>query len=608
MGVGRGNKITLTREIAVPALARPAVFRVHLLLRIQGQQRRVQAHGPGAVRPPDLPRPHHQAPHRPQGRRQLLDGHAVLQLLPGADDDRPRRSTSCSAARRRSPESTIEQRHMDLAASIQAVTEEVDAAHGPRGASAQTGMRHLVLAGGVALNCVANGRLLREGPFDDIWIQPAAGDAGGALGAALFVWHQLLDKPRVVAAAIRRRAACSARSYTTTRSVRLARRAWACRTTGPRREAELVDQVADLLADDKVIGWFQGRMEFGPRALGARSILGDPRSPRMQATMNLKIKFRESFRPFAPMRPRVRGAQVVRSRTRPDESLHAARRAGARRARASPIDERRARRWSTIRTCATRVNIPRSVIPAVTHVDYSARVQTVDAGPQPAADRAPDGVRRAAPAVRCSSTPASTSAASRSSARRRTPIAVCWRPRWTRSCSRTSSSSRVTCRTASMPPSANAISRSSSWTEGDHPSCNGPTSSNRRRRRQLRQFGGALACLLSRDRRHALVARACGRLDHQRWPSPRSLSASRACSFPAVVKPIYMGWMIAAFPIGWTVSRVALATIFFAVVTPLALVFRARGRDALRLRRETHDTYWIARRKAPAPSDYFRQF
>ena len=164
----------------------------------------------------------------------------------------------------------------------------------------QTGMKHLVLAGGVALNCVANGRLLREGPFDDIWIQPAAGDAGGALGAALFVWHQLLEKPRVPRSrTIVRRAASSGRR---------SRRATICSFldgTGaeyrrPPTSRRCSTQVGDLLSSGKIVGWFQGRMEFGPRALGARSILGDPRSPKMQATMNLKIKFRESFRPFAP--------------------------------------------------------------------------------------------------------------------------------------------------------------------------------------------------------------------------------------------------------------------------------------------------------------------
>src|SRR5260370_23484773 len=187
---------------------------------------------------------------------------------------------------------------MDLAASIQAVAEEVVLRMG-RHLHSKTGMRQLVLAGGVALNCVANGRLLREGPFEDVWIQPAAGDAGGALGAALFVWHQLLDRPRQPQPNDSQKGSLLGPEFPSSTI-----RAFLTRAEVPFRhlesEGELVEYVAQLLDEEKVVGWFQGRMEFGPRALGSRSILGDPRSPRMQATMNRKIKFRESFRPFAP--------------------------------------------------------------------------------------------------------------------------------------------------------------------------------------------------------------------------------------------------------------------------------------------------------------------
>ena len=198
----------------------------------------------------------------------------------------------------RDPESSLEQRHMDLAASIQDVTEEIVLRIGHH-VRARTGMRHLVIAGGVGLNCVANGRLLRDGAFDDIWIQPAAGDAGGALGAALFVWHQLLENPRTLGMRDTQQGSLLGPRYTTDQIVRaLAAQGREGQQFGDERD--LVEHVAGLLADGKIVGWFQGRMEFGPRALGARSILGDPRSPTMQATMNLKIKFRESFRPFAP--------------------------------------------------------------------------------------------------------------------------------------------------------------------------------------------------------------------------------------------------------------------------------------------------------------------
>ena len=275
----------------------------------------------------------------------------------------------------RDPESAIAQRHMDLAASIQAVTEDAMLAMG-REVFRQTGMRHLVMAGGVALNCVANGRLLREGPFDDVWIQPAAGDAGGALGSAMFVWHQLLEKPRDGRATDRQKGSFLGPRFASADIRGVLDRAGA-KYQQATSESDLMQQVVDILSEGKIVGWFQGRMEFGPRALGGRSIIGDPRSARMQATMNLKIKFRESFRPFAPM--------VLQ-----DE---ASRWFGLKPGQESPymllvapvLDEHRIPVTDEQRTTMAndpdlrnRVNIPRSTIPAVTHVDYSARVQTVD--------------------------------------------------------------------------------------------------------------------------------------------------------------------------------------------------------------------------------------
>ncbi len=205
----------------------------------------------------------------------------------------------------RQPETTIEQRHMDLAASVQSVTEESFLRIG-RDLHQRTGKKRLVLAGGVALNCVANGRLLRQGPFEDIWIQPAAGDAGGALGAAMLVWHQLLDKPRTPNGQTVQQASLLGPRFSSDEVQRLLDSVGA-RYHRYRDEGALLNHTALLLAEEKVVGWFQGRAEFGPRALGGRSILGDARSPQLQATMNLKIKFRESFRPFAPsvLRERV---------------------------------------------------------------------------------------------------------------------------------------------------------------------------------------------------------------------------------------------------------------------------------------------------------------
>ncbi len=274
----------------------------------------------------------------------------------------------------RQPESSIEQRHMDLAASIQAVTEDVMLAIG-REIFRETGMEHLVMAGGVALNCVGNGRLLREGPFSDIWIQPAAGDAGGALGAALFVWHQLLDNPRTGGADTQKGSFLGPRFETS--EVRTFLDGTGAKYHEAPDEAGLMRQVSDLLAEGKIVGWFQGRMEFGPRALGARSILGDPRSPKMQAAMNLKIKFRESFRPFAPC--------VLREQAHhwfdldPEhESPYMLLVAPVRAEHRLTVTEAQRAVMADDPDLRNRVNIPRSAIPAVTHVDYSARVQTVD--------------------------------------------------------------------------------------------------------------------------------------------------------------------------------------------------------------------------------------
>jgi carbamoyltransferase len=294
----------------------------------------------------------------------------------------------------RDPESEIQQRHVDLAASIQAVAEDVMLAIG-RELFRETGLNRLVLAGGVALNCVGNGRLLREGPFEEIWIQPAAGDAGGALGAALFVWHQLLEKPRVPGApasgpvgsasravgADRQHGSFLGPKFSTDEIMRFLNSAGAsyrCATS----ETELVEHVVDLLMAEKVVGWFHGRMEFGPRALGARSILGDPRSPKMQATMNLKIKFRESFRPFAPCVLQKEASHWFGLEPG-QESPYMLLVAPVLREHRVAIDEDQRAKMMNDPDLRTRVNVPRSSIPAVTHVDYSARVQTVDADRNP---------------------------------------------------------------------------------------------------------------------------------------------------------------------------------------------------------------------------------
>jgi carbamoyltransferase len=264
---------------------------------------------------------------------------------------------------------------MDVAASIQEVTERIMLAI-TRHAHRLTGSRNLCLAGGVALNCVSNGRILREGPFDRVWIQPAAGDAGGALGAALFTWYQLLEKPREARLPDLQRGTLLGPAFSDEEIADELRREGAVFTTAG-SDGELAREVARHLAEGRVVGWFQGRMEFGPRALGGRSILGDPRSLGMQRTMNVKIKFRESFRPFAPsvlrdqvhrffeMRENEDSAYMLLvSDVRPDKRL------------GDPDALAAARGLG-------KLMIPRSEIQAVTHVDHSARVQTVDAERNP---------------------------------------------------------------------------------------------------------------------------------------------------------------------------------------------------------------------------------
>ncbi len=271
----------------------------------------------------------------------------------------------------RAAESAITQREMDIAASIQKVTEEI-VVHMARHAKTLTGARNLVLAGGVALNCVANGVLLRERIFDDLWIPPAAGDAGGALGAALFVSHQILGAKRAPAGRDALNGSLLGPGFSDA-EVRAALDAERAKYHHLPEEAALLATVAREIAAGKVVGWFHGRMEFGPRALGARSILGDARNVEMQARMNVRIKFRESFRPFAPSCLAEDAAEWFElDRESPYMLFVAPVRTDKRTALTDA--QRAAMRDPDLRK---RVNVPRSELPAITHVDYSARIQTV---------------------------------------------------------------------------------------------------------------------------------------------------------------------------------------------------------------------------------------
>ena len=258
---------------------------------------------------------------------------------------------------------------MDLAASVQKVTEEI-MLRMAKHVQEETKMKYLCLAGGVALNCVGNGKILRSGIFDDIWIQPAAGDAGGALGAAEFIWHQMLDNPRINNYNGRD---FQKGSYLGPRFSSETIEKWLQKEDYPYQKLssdKLIETAAEAIAQGKVAGWFNGRMEFGPRALGARSIIGDARSPKMQSIMNLKIKYRESFRPFAPT---VLSDDVSEYFELDRESPYMLLVAPVVKFRRVQMTDEQKGLFGI-----DKLNIPRSDIPAVTHIDYSARVQTVN--------------------------------------------------------------------------------------------------------------------------------------------------------------------------------------------------------------------------------------
>jgi carbamoyltransferase len=267
----------------------------------------------------------------------------------------------------RKAESQVTQREMDIAASVQKVTEEI-VMRMARHVRRETGLTKLCLAGGVALNCVANGKLLRDGPFEDIWVQPAAGDAGGAVGVALTIWHKALGNERTVPA----RGDSMKGSYLGPKDEDADIEAY-LKSVGAVYEKlsteAMLDRTADLLAQEKVVGWHQGRMEFGPRALGGRSILGDARSQKMQSVMNLKIKYRESFRPFAPSVLREHVADYFEHDRDSPYMLMVA-----------PVREEHRIAMTPEQQALfgiEKLHVPRSTLPAITHVDYSARIQTV---------------------------------------------------------------------------------------------------------------------------------------------------------------------------------------------------------------------------------------
>ena len=365
IGVGEGNKLRLLREIRFPhslGLLYSA-FTYYCGFKVNSGEYKLMGLAPyGEPKYADRIR-EHLIDLRDDGSYRLdLRYFSYCQGLTMTND----RFAAVFGQPVRSPETELTQFQMDVAASIQAVTEEV-MLKTARYAKEVTGKDNLCLAGGVALNCVGNGVILREGPFDKIWIQPAAGDAGGALGAAQLVWHKLLDKPRVVQSGDAQRGSLLGPEY---RSEDV--KAFLDEQEVVYEECDeerLADRVAELIEQENVIGWFQGPMEFGPRALGSRSIIGDARSPKMQSVMNLKIKFRESFRPFAPIVLREHASEYFDIEERHDSPYMLI---------VAPVREDKRKEVDQGLFGLDKLKQVRSVIPAVTHVDYSARLQTVD--------------------------------------------------------------------------------------------------------------------------------------------------------------------------------------------------------------------------------------
>lgn len=504
-------------------------------------------------------------------------------------------------------DSKLEQRHMNLAASVQAVTEEVMLAMG-RELHRLTGMKKLVMAGGVALNCVANGKLLRQGPFTDIWIQPAAGDAGGALGAALFVWHQLLQKPRHIATSQDFQKASLLGPRYEPDDIRKLLNEKGAVYRHFRDESELLDHVAQQMAEEKVVGWLHGRMEFGPRALGARSLLGDPRSPRIQATMNLKIKFRESFRPFAPcvLREHVHEWFAMRPNEDSPYMLLVAPVLEDRRVPLSQEDQERMRSDPDL---FHRVNVVRSQVPAITHVDYSARVQTVD-------ERHGRFYRLMKKFHEKTGCPIIVN----------TSFNLSWEPivqspleayntfmqsemdvlvlehcvlhKADQPSGIQAGEANVGGRPAEPVKKAkNCVAIDPTLPESDRPELSNSL---------LRQFAGLwlLFCgyfaYLSYTRDRLITALILGGLGLIFGPA--------GLINPKLIRPLFVLLTTLTAPIGWVVSRVFLTVLYYGAVTPLAALFRLMGRDVLNRRKQPNRvSFWSERRPTVDIQGYFRQ-
>ncbi|HUG40651.1 MAG TPA: SxtJ family membrane protein [Longimicrobiales bacterium] len=481
----------------------------------------------------------------------------------------------------REPESALTQRTMDLARSVQAVTEEV-MLRMARYVRRETGMRHLCLAGGVALNAVGNGLILREGIFDGLWIQPAAGDAGGAVGAALFAHHQVRGAPRRADGRMdRQRGSYLGPSFTSEEIG-----AWLDTEGIPHRRMEpaaAAEEVAGLLAERSVVGWLSGRMEFGPRALGARSILADPRDPEAQRTLNMKVKFRESFRPFAPACLEERAPEWFDLDGQSPYMVLVA-----------PVREKRRRHPEEGAEGLDRLRQVLSDVPAVTHVDYSARLQTVSAerhGPFRALIEAFEAETGCPMVVNTSFN------------RRDEPI-VCT-PADAYACfMRTGMDALVL--EDRLLLKAEQPDRSPASLEA--------MKDEWRRWRTMPPGIGA-----GELRRFGLVmAGAFGAMGGFLWwrgsaagpviAMVAGLFLLAGLATPRALRPVHRGWMAFAQALGRVTNRILMVLAFYLVITPAAVVLRLAGRDRLALRRRGGKTYWTAATREGAADRYDRPY
>ena len=479
---------------------------------------------------------------------------------------------------RREPEGQLTQHHMDVARSLQVVTEEA-MLRMARHAHEVTGSRNLCLAGGVALNCVGNGRILREGPFKNIWIQPAAGDAGGALGAAMLAWHHYHDQPR------------QARGETDAQKASLLGPAFdasqfvAENNIAHERlgDAELMDRVAALIDERQVVGWYQGRMEFGPRALGNRSILGDPRDPQMQARLNEKIKFRESFRPFAPAVLRERVSEYFELAEPSPYMLLVAQVKSASEATGGNAND-----------FGQRLRSVQSTIPAVTHVDGSARIQTVDEREN----------SRFHALLRAFENRTGCAVLINTSFNVRGEPPVCTVADAYRCFMRTGMDYLVLGnylidkrRQPALPVERGAPTRG--WIAEQYDRID-------RSPRALRRFGFTIGVVL------LLVAA----FTFRPYPTTAALLATVAVLLgiaaqfaPTWLAAFHRVWIKLSLALGWVMTRVILTLLFFLVVTPLGLLQRAVGKRAFEVAfRTSENSYWKPREAGFERASYERQF